>query len=352
MFLRSFIVSAIFFTFVSNAFASWDFFAKKRDYIYLVGSSTISPLMAAVAEEFSRSKAASGAPIQTPIVESSGSVAGFKAFCLGVGSQYPDFVNASRAMEKSEIENCYKNGVRNIGEIKIGYDGIVIANAKNAKKLDLNKEQIFAALAEKIYDYKSKSMIKNPYKFWDEIDRKLPHMEIVFYGPPASSATRDVFIDMIMETTCMEKAEIIGSFSSYDEMKKQCHKIRNDGVFIASGENDDNILRSLRTNNNALGIFGFNFLVVNPDKIQPVKIDGQYPTYETISSKKYDLSRPLFVYFKKDHLDLIPQMRDFIHEIINAETIGQKGYLVHNGLVPQGNAELLQLKKEILPQLK
>jgi phosphate transport system substrate-binding protein len=353
MFLRILVFVTTFFSIShqANSF-DWGFKQDKRDYIHIVGSSTISPLMASVSEEFSRGRALNGSPIQTPIVESSGSIAGFDFFCEGTGYKYPDFVNASRAISEDEVKKCYKNGVRHLIKISIGYDGIVIANDKGKNKLNLTKEQIFLALAEKIYDHQNKKLVKNPYKFWNQIDPKLPNQEIIFYGPPATSGTRDVFIDLIMEDYCMNQKEFIELFSNRIDLKKQCHNVRNDGVFIASGENDDNIVRSLKNNPAALGIFGFNFLVVNPQKIQPVKINGVLPDYNTISSKKYDLSRPLFVYFKKENIDLIPEMRDFIREIVNPETIGKNGYLVHSGLVPLSDKEIKELRKEILPKLK
>lgn len=326
----------------------------KRNYIHIVGSSTISPFMAAISEEFSRNRALNGKAIQTPIVESTGSVNGFKLFCEGYGLKYPDFVNASRIIHNQEIEECYKNGVRDILEIKLGYDGIVIASAKNSKSenFNLSKKQIFLALAEKTYDANENKMIKNPYKFWDEIDAKLPHQEILFFGPPLSSGTRDVFADMILEDYCVNDAEISQLFKNHNELKKQCHKIRNDGVFIASGENDDNILRSLNTNSQGFGIFGFNYLVVNSNKIKAIAINGILPSQNSITTKKYSLSRPLFVYFKKQNMNLISEMREFILEIINPETIGQNGYLKHSGLVPLSDYELTELRKKLLPKIK
>ncbi len=353
--IHSYLVAAlIIFLAAQNSFAfDWKFGlgAPKRNYLLLVGSSTVSPLMAAVSEEFSRNHALNNSPIKTPLVEANGSVSGFKLFCDGVGYEYPDFANASRPIEESEIVNCHKNGVKNIVAIKIGYDGIVIANAKGARHFNLTKKQIFLALAEKIYDPKSKKIITNPYKTWDQIDSKLPKTEIIFYGPPATSGTRDVFVDMIMESSCKLQKEFVVAYGDYEERKAQCHKIRNDGVFVESGENDANIVRALRNNPKALGIFGFNFLVVNPAAIQAVKIENVSPSYENISSKKYQLSRPLLVYFKKEHLDLIPEMRDFIKEIINVETIGRKGYLVNNGLVVMNNFELEQVRNETLSEL-
>lgn len=331
-------------------------FAKsKRDHIYIVGSSTISPLMAAVSEEFSRGKALAGNPVKTPLVESSGTASGFKSFCGGVGFNFPDFVNASRAISEDEKISCYKNGVSKILEIKIGYDGIVIASSKLNKKaasFNLNKEQIFMALAEKVYDKKSSLLVKNPYKFWDEIDKKLPHQEILFFGPPSGSGTRDVFIDMIMESYCIEQKELTNLFDDYHKLKQQCHKIRDDGVFISSGENDDNILRALANNKQAFGIFGFNYLASNSAKIQPIKIENILPTQATIGRKEYSLSRPLFVYFKEENINLFAEMRDFINELVNVETIGQNGYLSHNGLVSMSDSELKQLQEKVFPKIK
>ena len=350
------ITSAFALSFQANSHAfDFSFFKQKRDHIYIVGSSTISPLMAAVSEEFSRRKAMEGKPIKTPIVESSGTTAGFKLFCAGTEAKYPDFVNASRMISDDEKNTCHKNGINKILEIKIGYDGIVIAASKANKKahlFNLSKEQIFKALAEKIYDQKSASLVKNPYKYWSEIDKKLPHQEILFFGPPTSSGTRDVFVDMIMEEYCLNQKEVEKLFANHDQLKQQCHKIRDDGVFISSGENDDNIMRALIHNPQAFGIFGFNYLVANDNKIQPIKIENTLPNQATISSKDYSLSRPLFVYFKGENLDLIFEMRDFIHELINHETVGKNGYLSHNGLVPLSDLEVVELHKKLLPEIK
>jgi phosphate transport system substrate-binding protein len=352
--ILSFILT--FFFIAQNSFAAsgfnWKFSSEeKRNYLHLVGSSTVSPFMAAVSEEFSRERALKNLAIQTPVAHATGTVGGFKLFCGGIGYKYPDIVGASRAIDESEIINCHNNGVKDIVAVKIGYDGIVIANAKGGKNFSLTKHQIFLALAEKIYDPKTKKIIANPYKNWNEIDAKLPKTPILFYGPPATSGTRDVFVDMIMEGSCKMQKEFVMAYADYNERKAQCHKIRNDGVFVESGENDDNIVRSLKQNPQALGIFGFNFLVVNPNAIQPVKIEGLNPTYQNISSKAYELSRPLYIYFKKEHLDLIPYMRDFITEIVNPETIGRKGYLVHNGLVAMGDEELERVRSATLSEL-
>ena len=189
--------------------AAFDFGFNKRSYLHIVGSSTISPFMTAVSEEFARNQNLKNFTTKTPFVESSGTRVGFESFCGGVGLKYPDFVNASRPIERSEVAKCDANGVEKIVEIEIGYDGIVVGNSVRSKKLKLTKEQIFLALAEKIVDPKSKKLIANPYQKWSDIDRALPKSEILFYGPPLSSGTRDVFVDLVMEDTCFHQKEFV-----------------------------------------------------------------------------------------------------------------------------------------------
>lgn len=330
---------------------SFDWSFKKRSNLHIVGSSTISPFMAAVSEEFSRNQNLKKLPDQIPVVESDGTRDGFRLFCAGVGSKYPDFVDASRPIEKSEIEKCNKNGVKEIVEIKIGYDGIVIGNFVKSKKIKLTKEQIFLALAQKIYDQKSGKMVNNPYNSWNQIDASLPKTEIKIYGPPLTSGTRDVFIDMLMEDVCFNKKDFVNTYPDHVLRKERCSAIRRDGRFIESGENDDLIVENLKNNPDAFGILGFNFVVANRNLIQVAQIDNIDPSPTTIASKQYGLSRPLFVYFKKEHLKLLPDMGDFIKEIIDADTIGKNGYLVHGGLVALSDAELDQVRKDILSQL-
>jgi phosphate transport system substrate-binding protein len=324
---------------------------QKRSYIYVVGSSTVSPLMTAVSEEFSRDQSLNNKVIITPVVEANGTAEGFRLFCAGVGYQYPDFANASQLIGENEIKQCNHNGVKEIVPIKIGYDGIVIGNSVKGKKIKLTKEQIFLALAQKVFDAKSKKLIDNPYKKWSEIDPALPPVKITVYGPPLTSGTRDVFVGIVMEDACFKKKEFIKIYENQDLRKKQCRTLRNDGVFVESGENDNLIIENLKNNPEALGIFGFNFLVANKKVIQAVKIEGVEPTFASISSKKYEFSRPLFVYFKKEHLKLIPYMREFILEIINPETIGNKGYLANSGLIPLSNYELEKITKDVLLEL-
>ena len=334
-------------------------FDSKRPYLYIVGSSTVSPFMSTISEEFARSqslkkmnKSDEVKMCVTPVVESTGSTSGFQMFCGGVGYQYPDFVSASRLMKENELENCRHNGVKKIVEIKIGYDGIVFGNLIRSKEIKLTKEQIFLALAEKIYDKTANQLVNNPYKTWDQIDSSLPKTKIVVYGPPLTSGTRDVFADIVMEEICFMKKEYVVVDPDRDDRRRQCHKIRSDGHFIESGENDNLIIQNLKNNPDAFGIFGFNFLVANQKTIQAVSIDNIAPTFDTIASKKYELSRPLFIYFKKEHLKLMPRMDEFIQEIVSEETLGKKGYLLHSGLIALSDAELKHVRKNILSQLE
>ncbi len=335
----------------SSAAFEFNLFQTKRDYLYLVGSSTVSPFMAAVAEEFNRMQSLNNPNAKMPVVESDGSSGGFNMFCAGMGYEYADFANASRVMRENEIAECSKNGVDQIVEVKIGYDGIVLANSMRSKKMQLSREQIFLALAEKIYDVKSAKIINNPYHYWSEIDSKLPKKKITVYGPPLTSGTRDVFVDIVLEEVCFMKKEFIAAFPDRDIRRRQCRRIRSDGNFIESGENDNVIVRQIKDNRDALGIFGFNFLAVNQQIVQAASIDGVYPSFETIASKKYELSRPLFVYFKKEHLKLMPQMADFIKEMVSSETIGPKGYLVNSGLIALSDKEQKEIEKNVLDQI-
>jgi phosphate transport system substrate-binding protein len=352
------LINLITVTFLATIFAvksgnAFSFFSeeKNRSYIYIVGSSTVSTFAAAISEEYNRSQSVKNILVDTPVVESTGTGEGFKFFCSGVGLKYPDFVDASRQIHESEIKNCNRNGVNKIAEIKIGYDGIVIGNSVGAKKLNLTKEQIFLALAEKVYDKKSGKMIKNPHKKWSDIDPSLPNSKIVVYGPPATSGTREVFVDLLMKDFCFHSPEISNFYKDEKARDEQCHKIRSDGHFIESGENHNVIVQHLQKNREAVGIVGFNFLVINRDVIQAVTVDNIEPSFETITSKRYELSRPLFIYFKKEHLKLMPQMHNFIKEIVSPETIGPKGYLKNSGLVTLGNSEFNQIRKSILLQL-
>jgi phosphate transport system substrate-binding protein len=303
-----------------------------REQIRIVGSSTVFPFANTVAEKFGLSR-----KFKTPIVESTGTGSGFKLFCAGVGIKYPDITNASRAIKKSESEDCAKNGVKDIAEFKIGYDGIVLANAKTAPKATLTRKQIFLALAKTVPI--GGKLVANPYARWSDIDPKLPNTKIEVLGPPPTSGTRDSFVEMVMEAACDEFPEIAALKASPDEHAKACKNIREDGAFIEAGENDNLIVQKLAANRNAFGVFGFSFLDQNTDKVQGALVDGVAPSFESIAEGQYPISRPLFFYVKQAHVGAIPGLPEFTEEFVSERAMGEEGYLALKGLVPLRAAE-------------
>ena len=303
--------------------------AQARDQIAVVGSSTVYPFTTTVAEQFGRT-----GKFKTPKVESTGTGGGIKLFCNGVGPQFPDVANASRAMKKGEFDTCVKNGVSEIIEIKIGFDGLTIADAKSGAISSLTKKQVWLALAKQIPDASGK-LINNPNKTWKDVDASLPAIRIEVLGPPPTSGTRDSFHELFMEEGCPF------------ENKKQCHAIREDGAYIEAGENDNLIVQKLVSNKNALGIFGYSFLEENRDRVKALKIDGIAPSFETISSAKYTAARPLFVYIKKAHVGVIPGLKEFAEEYVSNKAIGEEGYLSDRGLVSLDSSELAQVRKDV-----
>ena len=324
-----------------------DFFKPgKRSHLHMVGSSTVYPFAAVIAETFGRDSA-----FKTPVVEATGTGGGFKLFCSGVGYNFPDFSNASRKIEKSEIEKCAESGIKDIVEIKIGYDGIVLANSASGRKYSLTKEQIFLALAAKVPNKAGDKLIENPYKKWSEIDAKLPDINIAIYGPPTTSGTRDAFVELVMEEPCKKVPAFVFSYPNKKTLTKKCHIIRSDGHFIEAGENDNLIVQKLKNDNDALGIFGFSFLEENRHVIKAAEINKVEPSFDSIVSGKYEVSRPLFIYFKKEHLDSAPGMREFVNEIISKNTIGNDGYLMQKGLIPLTTNELKTIRDELAKNL-
>ena len=307
--------------------------ALARDQIRVVGSSTVYPFTTTVAENFGRN-----ASTKTPIIESTGTGGGFKLFCAGIGTSYPDVSNASRAIKKSEFEMCAKNGVTEIVEIKIGFDGLTIAQSKNGPSIKLSLAQVFLALAENVPD-KSGNLIPNPYKNWSDIDPKLPNVKIEVLGPPPTSGTRDSFHELFMEP---------GSEVVLKDLKKSDPKaferawksIRKDGAYVEAGENDNVIIQKLQANRNSFGIFGYSFLDENTSTLRGVSIDGVTPDFDSISSGKYKGARPLFVYVKKQHIGVIPGLKEFAEEYVSFRAISQNGYLSRKGLVPLPKNEL------------
>ena len=307
-----------------------------RDYISIVGSSTVYPFATVVAEQFGKTT-----QFKTPKIESTGSGGGFKLFCAGIGTAHPDITNSSRAIKKSEYDKCVANGVKEIIEIKIGYDGIVVANAKKSKALNLTRKDIFLALAKEVPDPSgAEKTVPNPYKTWKDVHSDLPNVKIEVLGPPPTSGTRDAFVELAMEAGAKEYDWLKAMRKSdKNKFKSIAHTVREDGAYVEAGENDNLIVQKLEANPNALGIFGFSFLDQNTDKIKGAYIDGKQPTFENIADGKYPVSRPLFFYAKKAHVPVIPGMKEYLLEFTSEKCWGDEGYLSERGLIPMPKAE-------------
>ncbi|WP_420588511.1 PstS family phosphate ABC transporter substrate-binding protein [Bacterioplanoides sp.] len=321
----------------------------ERDYISIVGSSTVYPFSTVVAERFGKST-----DFRTPKVESTGSGGGLKLFCSGVGDATPDITNASRAIKGSEIKLCAKNGVTEIVEVKVGYDGIVLANTKAADRMELTRKDIFLALAKNVPNPDgSETLVENPYKTWKDVNPALPNRKIEVLGPPPTSGTRDAFVELAMEGGC-KKVPFIKAIKKQDKKKFKaiCHGMREDGAYVEAGENDNLIVQKLVANPKALGIFGFSFLEQNSDKVQGSKVDGQLPTFDAISEGDYPVSRSLFFYVKKAHVGVIPGIEEYLAEFTSERAMGEDGYLADKGMIPmmdEERAEVVSNVKNLKP---
>jgi len=294
--------------------------AEARDQIRIVGSSTVYPFASYVAEELGATTR-----FKTPVIESTGSGGGMKLFCAGADMDTPDITNASRRMKSSELEKCHKNGVKDITEAVIGYDGIAIAQSVKAKHLNLSREAILLAVAAEVPNAAGTALVKNTYAYWNEIDADLPHRRILFYGPPASSGTRDAFEDLVMK-------HLTKHMAAYN--KKKYHKIRQDGAYVPSGENDNLIVQKLTKDTSALGIFGYSYLEENGDILKAATVDGISPEPDTISSGKYPLSRSLYFYIKKAHEGQVRGIARYVSMFMSEDMIGKGGNLSEVGLIP------------------
>lgn len=330
-----------------------------RDYINIVGSSTVYPFSTVVAERFGKST-----QFKTPKVESTGSGGGLKLFCQGVGVQTPDITNASRRIKASEVALCTENGVNEIVEVLIGYDGIVLGHSNKADQMVLTRKDLFLALAKKVPNPDgSETLVENPYQTWKDVNSALPARKIEVLGPPPTSGTRDAFSELALEGGCKKIDWIAGikkesksagkagnkklSKELKNNYKAICHTVREDGAFIEAGENDNLIVQKLNANPNALGIFGFSFLDQNADQIQGAKIDGSEPTFDTISDGSYPVSRPLYFYVKKAHIGVIPGITEYLAEFISDKASGEEGYLTEKGMIPLNNDKRKQVKNDI-----
>ncbi len=307
-----------------------------RDYIAVVGSSTVYPFATVVAEQFGKS-----ARFKTPKIESTGSGGGLKLFCAGVGVQHPDITNASRRIKQSEVDTCAKNGVNDVIEVKIGYDGIAIANSKKASEMALTLRDVFLALAEEVPDPNGgEKLVANPYKTWKDVNPQLPARKIEVLGPPPTSGTRDAFAELAMEGGCKTFDWIKAmKKSNKREYKRICHTVREDGAYVEAGENDNLIVQKLDANPDAFGIFGFSFLDQNTDKMRGAAVGGVRPEFESIADGDYPISRALYFYVKKAHADVIPGMKEFLAEFTSEKAWGDEGYLADKGMIPMPKKE-------------
>ena len=310
--------------------------AEARDRIRIVGSSTVFPFSTAVAEQFGKTT-----DFQTPVVESTGSGGGLKLFCAGLGVGHPDMTNASRRIEQSEVDLCASNGVADVVEVKVGYDGIVIANSRAAPPARLTLRQVFLALAKDVpAGEDGAELVPNPHERWSDIDPSLPDTAIEVLGPPPTSGTRDAFAELALEAGCK-------TFPALAAMRKEdkrrykaiCHAVREDGAWVEAGENDVLIVQKLVANPDAFGVFGFSFLDQSADSVQGSAVDGVAPTFESISDASYPVSRSLYFYVKTAHVGVIPGVVEFVDEFTSERAWGPEGYLADKGLIPLPGAE-------------
>jgi len=315
-----------------------------RDYISIVGSSTVFPFSSVVAEHFGKSNP----KFKTPKVESTGTGGGFKLFCEGIGAQYPDIANASRRIKPSELEQCAKNGVKDVVEIKIGYDGILIATKKGAPAYKLTRKDLFLAVAKQVPDpAKRANVIANPYKTWRQIDAALPDVPINVFGPAPNHGTRDAFVKLALNVGCEQFASLKALKKTDENRYKQiCSQVREDGAWTDVSEDYALVMGKLASNSQAMAVFTFSYLDQNREKLSPATVDGVAISIDTIASGVYPLSRPLFFYVKKAHVGVIPGIREFIGEFTSAKAMGADGYLVERGLITMPAAELKGVLKD------
>ena len=316
--------------------------ALARDEIRIVGSSTVFPYTQAVAENFVN---LTGSP--SPIVESTGTGGGMKIFCGGIGEGFPDVTGASRAMKASEFELCLSNGVTDISEALIGFDGLSMAVSRGSDvNWDLSLKDIYLGLAAQVPV--DGVWADNPHKTWADVNPDLPAIEILAYGPPPTSGTRDAFVELAMHEGCKELPFVQENGFDKAWVKENCSRMRQDGPFVEAGENDNLIVQRLNADENAIGIFGYSFLYENLDALKGVQIEGVEPSTETIADKSYPISRPLFVYFKNAHRGVIPNLEEFVEEYMSDDALEVDGYLAERGLVALSEDALFDLQDTVL----
>jgi phosphate transport system substrate-binding protein len=297
--------------------------AREANQISVVGSSTVFPFATIASEKWSKSTGH-----KAPIIESTGSGGGLKLFCAGIGIEHPDVTNASRAIKKSEKELCAKNGITPI-EYLIGYDGITFSNSNEAPQYKLTKEHIFLAVAKDIPS--NGKWVENGYIYWSNIDPNLPKVKINVIAPPPSSGTRDAFVELVMHSVCKKIYKM--PKKGEDGYKARCSSLREDGLVVEAGENDNLIVAKLTNDQSRFGIFGFSFLDQNRDRVQGSIIDNVSPSFDTIADGSYGVSRPLFFYVKKEHIGVIPNLQSYADYFMSLAT--DDGPLADAGLIPK-----------------
>ena len=314
--------------------------AEARDQIRIVGSSTVYPFTTTVAEQFGK---ASG--MKTPVVESTGTGGGMKLFCAGVGESHPDVTNASRRMKKGEFEQCQKNGVKDIVEINIGFDGLTVAQSKQGTPIKITTAQLLLAVAKEVPGADGK-LVANPNKNWSDIDKSLPNVKIEVLGPPPTSGTRDSFHELLLERGA-EQIPALAALKKSDAktFEKVWKTLREDGAYVEAGENDNVIVAKLEANKNAFGVFGYSFLEENLAKLRGVPLDGVAPEFEAITGGKYPGARRMYVYIKKQHVGTVPGLDKFAAEYVSQKALGEDGYLAKKGLVTLPKKELEEVRK-------
>jgi len=298
-----------------------------RDYVWAAGSSTVFPFSTRVAENFSKKTGR-----KAPKVESLGTGGGIKLFCSGSGEGFPDIANASRPMKRSEFDQCQKKGVKDIIQLKVGFDGIVVAVDKDGSNYNLTTQNLYQGLAANVV--RNGQFAKNPHAKWTDVAAGLPANRILVYGPPPTSGTRDAFIELGIEAGAL-KFPVAAALKASNEpqFKVKVHPLREDGAWIDSGENDNAIIGTLTKTPGAMGVFGYSFLEENVDKVKGASVNGVRPTAKSITDGTYPLSRSLYIYVKKSMVGVTPGLKEFVSEYVSDAATGRGGYLQGRGLI-------------------
>ena len=324
--------------------------AAARDYVSMAGSSTVFPFATIVAEAVGKNPA-----VKTPVVESGGSSVGKKGVCDGIGTEFIDIGNASSRMKTSELEYCEKNGVA-LTEIKVGYDGIVVANSRQAPQLQISLSDLGQALTAKVPDpsinIANAPMVDNPYKTWKDVNPALPDLEIRVYGPPTTSGTRASFAEIVNEKSyCKKDKQAKAALKAAGMKAKSCRAMRTDGAYIEAGEQDNLIVQKLQEDKDAFGVFGFSYLDQNSDTLQGAALSGVVPTFDAIGDGSYKASRSLYFYVKHAHIGVVPGIAEYMTEW--TKHWGNDQVLADAGMIPLGSDEAAEMAKRMkdLPKL-